>query len=169
LGKQTAARAGGGRKQTLSVVAGDDLDEIAHLRADGRLHTQAWVRKRMPPSVRDCGGRAAAKVYGRVKAGNIAASCASRRYRPSPPRAAAFAGRRRAQTVGCARRYTGRRSAVNGGARVCMRSLLLHSIILSIAFWRRRADLRVCAAEDVFGCAEGLCGAASAFLRGESG
>ena len=42
LGKQTAARAGGGRKQTLSVVTGDDLDGIAHLRADGRLHTQAW-------------------------------------------------------------------------------------------------------------------------------
>lgn len=33
--------------------------------------------------MRDCGGRAAAKVYGRVKAGNTAASCASRRYRPS--------------------------------------------------------------------------------------
>lgn len=42
LGKQTAARDGGGQKQTLSVVTGDDLDEIAHLRADGRLHTQAW-------------------------------------------------------------------------------------------------------------------------------
>lgn len=36
-------------------------------------------------------------------------------------------------------------------------------------FGRRRADLRVCAAADVFGCAEGLCGAASAALRGESG
>ena len=42
LGKQTAARAGSRRKQTLSVVTGDDLDKIAHLRADGRLHTQAW-------------------------------------------------------------------------------------------------------------------------------
>lgn len=41
------------------------------------------VRKRILSAVRDCGGRAAAKVYGRVKAGNIAASCASRRYRPS--------------------------------------------------------------------------------------
>lgn len=35
-------RAGGGRKQTLSAITGDDLDKIAHLRADGRLHTQAW-------------------------------------------------------------------------------------------------------------------------------
>lgn len=36
-------------------------------------------------------------------------------------------------------------------------------------FGRRRADLRVCAAAaDVFGCAEGLCGAASAALRGKA-
>lgn len=35
-------------------------------------------------------------------------------------------------------------------------------------FGRRRADLRVCAAADVFGCAEGLCGAASASLRGKA-
>lgn len=125
----------------LSVINGDDLDKIAHLRADGATAYAGLVRKRMPPSVRDCGGRAAAKVYGRVKAGNIAASCASRRYRPSPPRAAAFAGRRRAQTVGCARRYTGRRSAVNGGARVCMRSLFLHSVIASISLG---AGVRTC-------------------------
>lgn len=107
----------------------------------GRLHTQAWCANGCRPQWRDCGGRAAAKVYGRVKAGNIAASCASRRYRPSPPRAAAFAGRRRAQTVGCARRYTGRRSAVNGGARVCMRSLFLHSVIASISLG---AGVRTC-------------------------
>lgn len=125
--------------------------------------------KRMPPAVRDCGGRAAAKVYGRVKAGNIAASCASRRYRPSPPRVAAFAGRRRAQTVGCARRYTGRRSAVNGGARVCMRSLFLHSVIASISLG---AGVRTCghARRRTFSAVRrGLCGAASAALRGESG
>ena len=126
----------------LSVATGDDLDKIAHLRAEGRLHTQAWVRKRMPPSVRDCGGRAAAKVYGRVKAGNIAAACASRRYRPSPPSARRHSrAGGRAQTVGCARRYTDRRSAVNGGARICMRSLFLHSVIASISLG---AGVRTC-------------------------
>lgn len=49
LGKQTAARAGGGRKQTLSAITGDDLDKIAHLRADGRLHTQAWCANECRP------------------------------------------------------------------------------------------------------------------------
>ncbi len=111
LGKQTAARAGGGRKQTLSAITGDDLDKIAHLRADGRLHTQARVHKRISPSVRDCGGRAAAKVYGRVKAGNIAASCASRRYRPSPPSA------QRHSRAGGGRKRSAVRADIRAGVR----------------------------------------------------
>lgn len=115
----------------LSVVTGDDLDKIAHLRADGRLHTQARVRKRILSAVRDCGGRAAAKVYGRVKAGNIAASCASRRYRPSPPSAWRHSqtggGRKRSAVRADIRAGVRRSTAVRGyicAAYFCIRLLL---------------------------------------------
>ncbi len=48
-GRRSTVRTHSVRNQALSVVTGDNLDEIAHLRADGRLHTQAWCANGCSP------------------------------------------------------------------------------------------------------------------------